>query len=159
MTSVGHEYFAGNYRGSEFRCLRHYEVGIKSDDLVGTRASLVAVQMTVFVTTTLSAIGAHDAAAKLPNAQLPAKDRFQYLVWTICEILCEFLRIHPYANGNGHVSRLIVWVILARFGYWPKRWPFEERPPDPPYSGCLSAYRRGNKAPLEDFVYKCIKGT
>ncbi len=39
----GFEYFAGHYRGEDFRCLKHYGVRISSDPRVGTPAPLAAL--------------------------------------------------------------------------------------------------------------------
>jgi len=66
-----------------------------------------------------------DGAHKLPNAHLPREQKLAYAVIFACSIFVTFLQIHPYANGNGHAARLVVWAILGRYGYWPKSWPIE----------------------------------
>jgi Fic family protein len=73
-----------------------------------------------------------------------------------CRVFEVFLRIHPYANGNGHAARFLIWCLLSRYGYWPKGWPIEPRPPDPPYTHLISEYRNGNWEPLEEFVLKTV---
>ena len=97
-------------------------------------------------------------AFALPDAQLPPNEKVYYLVTFACRILVEFMRVHPYANGNGHMGRLVVSSILGVFGIWPKKWPLNDRPPDPPYSALLSAHRDGHKEHLEKFVLQCIIG-
>lgn len=152
------EYYAGNYRGSEFFCLRDYNVKVGGDPRVGTVAYLVALDMAAINEGTQSSLAALDAAHALPLAQLSAGDRLLYLVKFVCVLLVEFMRVHPYADGNGHMGRFLVWAALGRYGYWPKKWPLNNRPPDPPYSQLLSLYRDGQKEPLETFVLNCIKG-
>jgi Fic family protein len=80
------------------------------------------------------------------------------VVVVACMVFELFLRIHPYANGNGHAARFCTWAILGAFGYWPERWPIEPRPPDPPYTQLLVDYRNGNRVPLERYLLSCIAG-
>jgi len=72
-----------------------------------------------------------------------------------CRVLVEFLRVHPYANGNGHMGRWIVWLILAKFGYWPKKWPLDT---SPPYGRLIELHRDGDTLQLETFVLDCVAG-
>ena len=90
---------------------------------------------------------------QLPSARVPEEEKLYYVVTFACRVLVEFLRIHPYANGNGHIGRFIVWLILARFGYWPKQWPLNA---SPPYHELLKTYRDGDPLPLEEFVLQCL---
>src|SRR5438128_2082920 len=45
LTPPGFEYYAGNYRGSPFTCLREYKVGIQSDPRVGHPPGIVSRSM------------------------------------------------------------------------------------------------------------------
>jgi fido (protein-threonine AMPylation protein) len=150
-------YFAGNFRGERFKCLRYLEVKVDGDKRVGTKPALVAPEFANFLSNILSSgLKALEDAFKHPNEQLSVAQKTYYVVKFSCRLLTEFLRIHPYANGNGHIGRLIVWLVLARFGYWPKEWPLDEHPS---YDELLSKYRDGNEQLLEDFVLKAIDGT
>lgn len=151
-------YYAGHYRGEDFLCLREYEVGIQADPRVGCPSDVVLTQLREFIDNTLGALTAIDAAQTLPDAQLPAEQKLLFLVNFACLMFVEFLRIHPYANGNGHVARFLVWCVLGRHGYWPKKWPLNNRPPDPPYSRLIAEYRDGRPDLFEAFVLKCILG-
>lgn len=151
-------YFAGHWRGEDFRCLRYYNVGIDSDASVGVAAEFVAAELDIFVKNSFGVLNAVDTANELPLAILSEEVKLSYIVAFACSIFVEFLRIHPYANGNGHIARLITWALLARFGYWPKKWPLNKRPPDPPYSSLIKNYRLGQREALEIFVLKCILG-
>src|SRR5687767_10875001 len=46
LTPPDHRYFAGHYRGEEFRCLKFYEVMIQGDPSVGAPAARVRGRMT-----------------------------------------------------------------------------------------------------------------
>lgn len=150
-------YFAGHYRGERFKCLRHLEVMVASDPRVGVKPALVAPQLANLLSNILSSgLKALEDAFKIPDETLSLAQKTNYVVKFSCRLLNEFLRIHPYANGNGHIGRLIVWLVLVRFGYWPKEWPLDGHPP---YDDLLSRYRDGHEQELEDFVLKTIDGT
>ena len=152
LTPPKHPCFAGNYRGSNYRCLRHYAVHIESDPRVGYPPTSVSMMMTgEMKTTILAGIAALDEAHAKPDAEIPPADKLLYVVAFACRVFDRFLVIHPYANGNGHAARFIVWAILGRFGYWPVRWPIEPRPPDPPYTKLLRQHRDGDCEPLEQW--------
>lgn len=156
LTPTGCPYFAGHYRGEDFRCLRHYGVMIHGDPEVGAAPERVAPDMSNFNHHILKAgFAALDKAFELPDSHLSAADKLYYLVVFACRCLVEFLRIHPYANGNGHQGRFIVWLILARYGYWPKKWPLNQ---SPPYGQLIYDHRRGNPGLLEQFVLQAIIG-
>jgi hypothetical protein len=147
LAPAGHEYFAGHYRGEPFRCLRHYIVGIQTDPRVGVTPSSVASWIADINAILQSGIDALDADPALPRA-----DRLRYLIVLACRVFELYLRVHPYANGNGHAARFLVWCLLGRYGHWPRRWPIEPRPPDPPYTECIVRYRNGDRDPLEQFL-------
>jgi len=147
LTPAQHDYFAGHYRGEPFRCLRHYEVGIPRDPRVGVPAAAVAYWLGQLTSVIQTGLDAFDS-----DFTLSRRDRLRYLIVFACRVFELFLRIHPYANGNGHAARFIVWCVLGRYGHWPRRWSVEPKPPDPPYSDFIRRYRDGDKTPLEQFV-------
>ena len=150
------EYFAGAYRGENFRCLRYYEVRISSDPRVGVPPEFVLSDLSnLSVHIIRAGFAALDVAFKIPHARLSPGDKLYFLVSFACHVLVEFLRIHPYANGNGHMGRFIVWMIISKFGYWPARWPLNQ---SPPYHKLISDYRDGVCQPLEEFVLKSVTG-
>ncbi len=147
LTPTGHDYFAGAYRGELHRCLRHYSVGIADDPRVGIPPHSVGFWMDELRSVIRSGINALDN-----DSTLTREDRLRYLLVFACRVFELFLRIHPYANGNGHSARFIVVSVLGRYGHWPKRWTIEPRPADPPYSAFIKLYRDGNRDPLEQFL-------
>jgi hypothetical protein len=154
-TPFGFDFFAGNYRGSNYPELQTYKVGIQSDSMVGIAPSKVAKDMLEFNTHLNRALTAFSTA--VPAAKAAGKDA--ELLARIAPILAfflqRFLTIHPYANGNGHMGRLLVAVLLARYGYRPAYWPVDDRPP---YGELLAKHRRGNHTPLVNFILMCITG-
>lgn len=155
LTPEGHEYFAGHYRGEDFPRLKLYEVTVGADPRVGVPAYLVSQAMGSFSRQISAAIVACKKGWELPNSILSAEHKIIYLVKFSCSFLVEFLRVHPYANGNGHIGRFLIFCFLAPFGIWPRRWPLDE---SPPYGALISQYRDGNCVPLERFVLNCVIG-
>lgn len=158
LTPKGHEYFAGHYRGEPFRCLRYYLVHIKGDPSVGYPPDSIPLLMRDVSRDIRASIAALDAAHTVPNKQLAPEDKLYYTVVVACQVFELVLRIHPYANGNGHSARFIVWAILGRYGYWPRDWPIEPRPANPPYVDLIVNYRNGNRLPLERYIVQNIIG-
>lgn len=158
LVPAGFDYYAGHYRGEAYACLRPYEVQVPADPRVGYPPAEVAFAMAEHASLLEEGFTALDLAAQIPKAQVSDADKLLYAVAFTCRAFVQFLTVHPYANGNGHAARFCVWAILGRYGYWPRRWPVEPRPPDPPYSDLIKRYRDGDREPLEAFVLKCIVG-
>jgi fido (protein-threonine AMPylation protein) len=147
-------YYAGHYRGEKFRCLEFCNVMVGGDPRVGVPHSRVASDMSNLADNIIRAgFSAVTQGHALPSSRVSEEDKLFYVVTFACRILVEFLRVHPYANGNGHMGRFIVWLILAKFGYWPKRWPLHQ---SPPYHDLLKTYRDGDPTQLEKFVLQCL---
>lgn len=153
LTPPDCHYYAGNYRGSEYRCLRYYEVGVGGDPRVGLEARRVRQAMDTLGSDIRKDLGLLDAVNDLPESHFGPNEKLTGIVAIACRILVRFLTIHPYANGNGHMGRLIVWAVLWRYNYWPEKWPLNEQPP---YAQLLSLYRDGQPAPLEEFILSCL---
>ena len=156
LTPNGHNYYAGNYRGSDFRCLKFYPVSVQGDPRVGYLAEDVhAAMRRLFDVVRLGIVGLNESFA-LPNAKLSRQTKLHFLVVLVSRMFVQFLTIHPYVNGNGHIARRMVWALLGRFGYWPKQWPIEPRTTEPEYVSTIRAYRSGQPQHLEHYILKCI---
>ena len=147
LTPIDQPYYAGHYRGEEFRCLRHYEVMVGNH--LGFPAGVVPWRMEEVSQWIGVAIAALDAGQRTPRDEYPEEWNLIHIVQVACRFFELVCRVHPYANGNGHAARFCLWAILSRYGYYPIRWTIEPRPPDPPYTHMLLEYRRGNCEPLE----------
>jgi fido (protein-threonine AMPylation protein) len=153
LTPAGYDYYAGHYRGEPYHCLRQCRVGVLGDPSVGLMPEAVRATMAEL---NLLAVRALTILDIVNSSQIADENKAVNAVRTACRIFELFLRIHPFANGNGHVARILVWAILGRYGYWPKQWPIEPRPADPPYTALLRAYRQGNTLPLEMFILESL---
>ena len=151
VTPAGYEYYAGHYRGELFPCLRSYRVGIDGDARVGAPPESVGYLLGELHKQISARLTALDA-----DSGLTTKERLKYIIPLACNALVLFLTVHPYANGNGHAARLMVWSILGRYGHWPHRWPVEPRPPDPPYTALIVRHRNGECKPLEDWLLRSL---
>ncbi len=151
LTPPGCEYYAGHYRGERFRCLRFYRVMVKADPRVGVSPESVGFRMDELNAEIRAGLLALDA-----NALLSPQQRLQYVLALACRAFVAFLTVHPYANGNGHAGRLIVWSIMGRYGHWPRRWPVDPRPPNPPYVDLITRCRDGNPEPLERYLLQAL---
>lgn len=151
------QYFAGHYRGEDGRCLKYYEVGVDGDSRVGAPPGEVWALMQEFETQIVAGLGILDAAFQVPNAQLSQRDKLINIIVFASRVFEMFLRIHPYANGNGHMARYILTCMLARYGHFLKSFPLEPRPPDPGYTNAIIAYRNGNRQELETLVLNSLE--
>jgi hypothetical protein len=158
VTPDGLAYFAGHYRGEEYRCLKYYYVEVPGDTRVGVPPDGVSRDLSLLADVIRTGFGYLDKACALPDAVLPKQLKVYYLVTFAARVFVEFLRIHPFANGNGHMARFLVWMILVKYKLVPRKWPLDDRPPDPPYSVLISLYRDGNREPLESFILQCVIG-
>ena len=159
LTPREYIYYAGHYRGEDFYCLKHYEVGIEGDPNVGLHSSLVLDTMEKIATAIRQGIKTLDATHQLTDSQLSPENKLLNTVAFACKVFDAVLRVHPYANGNGHAARFILWAILGRYGYWPTEFPIEPRPNFPLYAWAIAEYRNGNRQPLEEYILKCIAGS
>jgi hypothetical protein len=163
-TKVGHKYIfrgvapkackylAGNYRGT-MGCLKNYEVSAGKDSRVGYPSLVVAVSMASFETRLASSFAAYEKLLQNPTVEKNPPLQLVHFLTMVSDFLVLFLSIHPYANGNGHMARLGVLVLLRRYNFWPKNWPLDERPN---YVSHIVEYRNGNKKPLIEFLLKCV---
>jgi hypothetical protein len=152
------EYYAGHFRGENFRCLRRYEVIIRDDPRVGYPPDSVVLLMQELARRIGNCLRALDAGHQIPNIEMPPEQKLMLVVALACHLFTYFLTIHPYANGNGHAARFLVWSVLGRYGYWPKNWPLHPRPPNPPYLELIVRYRNGEVEPLERYILNSIIG-
>jgi hypothetical protein len=120
---------AGHYRGEPFHCLELYCVGVRDDRRVGVSPGQVSSQMGKFAALANRLFAGLDAGIGEPDNKLSPRGKVKFIVALACKLLETFLTIHPYANGNGHIGRFIIWAVLGRYGHWLKRFPIHPRPP------------------------------
>ena len=159
LTPSGQGYLAGNYRGSSHHCLEFRPVFIAKNS--GTKPDLVATEMANFhaeLARVMATLDLKLTALQSASGKKKPAIRAEFIV-QLGEIAAAFyilfLVIHPYANGNGHISRWIVWLILIRAKHHPKTWPLNARPPT---NQLIQQYRDGETEPLVRFIIKAIRG-
>jgi hypothetical protein len=107
---------------------------------------------------------AQDAVTRLdqltaaPNALISEAEKFMRIIQSTAALSAEFLKIHPFANGNGHVGRLLTIALLGRYGHWPPRFKIEPRPTGSAYNLAVAQHQNGNPLPLELFLMNSVKG-
>lgn len=148
-------YLAGNYRGSDFECLRSCTVTFGQHQ--GTLPIGVLGAMDLFHQDLAAAFLDLEEAALSVTSPLTGGAFLVRLAQLLASTLTRFLTIHPYMNGNGHMGRLLVWSALGRYKRLPAKWWLNQRPPGD-YASLLTQHRSGNRKPLEAFLLKCIVG-
>ncbi len=155
LTPKGFAYYAGHYRGENFPCLKEREVGVPSDPTLGHAAVTVQLEMKAFANSLDDIFRTLKISWGAQEVLFSREQKVYRTVELAAAAFADFLHIHPYLDGNGHMGRLLVVAILARFGIYPARWPVDPRPPGP-YGEALKEYRLGNRAKLELFILNCI---
>jgi hypothetical protein len=134
-------YYAGEPRDSDPECpeLQGYEVAI--GQARGTPSADVPAALASFEVGTREAVIALDKA--IPVGVQPSKGPELSGVLSLCAVLHgEWVRIHPFANGNGRTARL--WANWAASRYsLPQFVTVKPRPPEP-YSLAAMASMSGN---------------
>lgn len=154
LTPADREYYAGNYRGEDFFCLFGYPVGVPADGLVGCLPEHVQPWMNYFTSNLEKTLAELD---RLIATRRPAStiELLSLLVPIAAEVLDLFLKIHPFANGNGHMARALIFTFFSRYQVWPQAWTLDS---SPPYSPAIYEHRRGNVDPLQAHLYMAILG-
>jgi hypothetical protein len=155
LTPRGHRYYAGNYRGSGFACL-DIDVGPSGRPGVYSTAREVAHDLEMLMLNIGLAV---DRLDKRFSADLSLADEavlLKVLLVVASNIFADFLRVHPYLNGNGHVARLMVWALMGRYGYWPERFSVEPRPRVRDYVAMIEECRAGRPGRLAAYFESCL---
>jgi fido (protein-threonine AMPylation protein) len=134
-------YYAGEPRDSDPDCpeLQGYEVAVGT--VRGTPSELVPAALSGFEASAQRAVLSLDEA--IPAGRQPATGRELHGVLSLCAVLHgEWVRIHPFANGNGRTARL--WANWAALRYGLP--PFVTIKPRPgnPYGLAAMASMSGN---------------
>jgi hypothetical protein len=88
------------------------------------------------------------------NPNLIGRDnRLQRTVEVAAALLVDFMEIHPYADGNGHMGRFLLLNIFARYSLYPANFPLHPRPALP-YVNLIPIYRQGNPNPLLLYILR-----
>lgn len=147
---VGFEYYAGNFRQIDpMRPCLDQPIGVGAPGgpyIMGASPSTVPRLMEHITRIYKEEICKLET--EWPN--LTDSQRVGRLSMALATYVGQFIKIHPFINGNGRVSRLIWrWGVL-RYNV-PSQVDVIPRPA-PPYSSIMDAAMRGNYSPLVDFI-------
>lgn len=122
VASVPAQHFLGAPRGSKHPDLNEYNVAIRDSGGrilgEGTPARQVASELRSFERNLRQTVGKLDKQI-LPG-QKPADENEIFAVVQLAAIAHgEWVRIHPYANGNGRVARIWANWVAIRYGLPP----------------------------------------
>lgn len=143
--------YLGGYRGSAHPWLAGYEVTVGMHD--GVPAKLVGHQLGML----FLSLGAR--MADLGRAIAPDQRKSAAEIEHVAELAAwlhgEWIRIHPFANGNGRVGRLLANYVLARFRLAPA---LRLKPrPGPAYEAAARASMRGDHSRMAQWVVELLR--
>ena len=152
LTPRACDYFAGHFRGEAYRCLQHYPVRMGGGKH-GTLPLAVAYDMKRLREHSrlmLSVLDAEHAGAK---SEAEKKKR---TVEVISRLVFLFWRIHPYADGNGHLGRVRIAALAWRYGYRVHSLEIHPRPESPTFEEAVHAYDQGRHEPFHLYLESCL---
>ena len=119
----------------------------------GTSAALVAGEVDAFVER-LQAV-AHRLDALLPGGKELDRDGLEAVIELAAWSHSEWVRIHPFCNGNGRIARMLTNAILMRYGLPPV---LRLRPrPTSPYGYAGAEGMEGNAKPMENLLRRLLR--
>jgi Fic family protein len=145
-------YYAGEVRDSDIRFpgLIGYEVGVAG--VMGVPSAQVPQELAAFEQSAQRAVAGLDTA--IPVGQQPSSQAELHAVVALCAVLHgEWIRIHPFANGNGRTAR--VWANWAAVRYaLPPFVGIKPRPPIPAYElAGMSGMRGDHQTAISAFMH------
>lgn len=153
-------YYSGEIRDSdpELPELFGYEVAV--GPYMGVASRLVPEQLAEFESTMQQAVDVLDAA--IPGGSRPSDSQCRSVVSLCANAHGEWVRIHPFANGNGRTARLWVNWCALRYGL-PPFIRLKPRPEGSLYSvAAMSSMRGDHRAMttvLTDMLDRHLSGT
>ena len=140
--------FVGHFRGEPG--LEGEAVYIGSHE--GTKAALVAGEIDVFVKRLQTVAGRLDEF--LPSGEALDRDGLEAVIELAAWTHSEWVRIHPFINGNGRTARILTNAVLMRYGQPPV---LRLRPrPTSPYGQAGAEGMEGNATPMEALLRRLL---
>lgn len=151
-------YLAGNYRGALYPCLANYPIffGAPPGRREGEKPNQVEAKMADYHGELKNMVDKHRDAVGKAKSDSERAVLFNRLIAATAALLTTFYDIHPYANGNGHIGRLLVLITLSAFGWTPKKLTLHKSPKG--YYDLFDLYRANKKKPLEVFLLTSVVG-
>ncbi|MEW6279187.1 MAG: Fic family protein [Candidatus Eremiobacterota bacterium] len=145
--------YAGHYRGEALSCLRTYNVQVGR--MKGTPADQVCHSMERLGRLIRKYVGELDASFQRQPG-IARGDRLVAVTRVAAWMFATFLKVHPYANGNGHIGRIMLAALMHRYGFPLRSFPIEPGPKEDAYYEALIAYqnRPCDPGPLERYLLR-----
>lgn len=145
-------YYAGNFRQDDSKrpCLR-VQVA------VGSISALRFQEVVEAMDDLMTELRQHIVNLEIRWQERTPDQRALFLAQVMGWLLGNFIRIHPFVNGNGRTSRLIWAWTLLRFNL-PVQCRIGLRP-EPPYESLMASAMSGDDAPLANFVLQNMANT
>ncbi|MEP7300158.1 MAG: Fic family protein [Caldimonas sp.] len=136
--------FVGRFRGEAGL----EDVGVRVGTLEGSHPDLVAGELEEFERRLQLTVAALDA--RYPTADSLDRDGMDAVIELAAWAHSEWVRIHPFGNGNGRSARIWANLLLMRYGMRPvlRLWPR----PDTPYGNAGRAGMQGDPAPMAALI-------
>ncbi len=139
---------AGVFRGEP--TLKGCEVRIGR--ILGTRSDQVASELAGFEAMLKKVVARLDELVAADS--FPEEDSLAAVIETCAWAHSEWVRIHPFANGNGRTARLLANSLAMRYGLPPF---VRLRPrPDEPYAGVAGASMKRVWAPTVSLFHEML---
>lgn len=134
-------YYAGEIRDSDPRFPGLYGYEVHVGGLPGTPSKDVPAELAQLETRIQTVCARLDAAMPI-GAPPPDDATLRAVIATCGNVHGEWVRIHPFANGNGRAGRLWATWIGMRYGL-PPFIQIKPRPAGQPYAAAAAASMRG----------------
>jgi fido (protein-threonine AMPylation protein) len=135
-----------NYYAGEFRQHDPHRICLGIDVAVGRVPGCPFRHVIRYMVALTESLRVELAAAELAWPRLTPAQRAASVTAITTAIVGAFIRIHPFVNGNGRISRLIWSWGLRRFSV-PAQCRIHPRPRQP-YSAIMAECMAGNDGPL-----------
>jgi Fic family protein len=147
-------YYAGEFRDSDpqFPYLIDYEVAVGVH--AGIPAADVPKEVSIFERKLFKAIMQLDAII-LPGQGPVTNGQLGSILMLSAYTHGEWVRIHPFANGNGRIGRSWIAWILARYSM-PQFIRIHPRPQGDKYADAAQASMQGNHQPMVAALHEML---
>lgn len=147
-------YYAGEIRDSDRRYPELFGYEVRVGTALGIRSADVPAELGRFEIQIRNAVAKLDEVT--PNGSRPADEEQLRSVLTLCALAHgEWVRIHPFANGNGRTARVWANWCALRYGL-PGFVRTKPRPDGDRYAYAAARSMRGDHGPMVDVFLEML---
>jgi len=149
-----HPDYLGGFRDAEEApyCLQGYDVEVGG--IPGVSSEHVFDELEKFISEFVAKIRGLDSTWSDSEGSL-AQEQIEEVVRVAAWAHGEWVRIHPFANGNGRTSRLWANYVLVRYGFGPAL-QIRPRPSEPYGIAARASMARGDHRGMEVVIWLCL---